>query len=182
MAGFNNDVVYGKNVDFSSATARGSSDGTLLTNGQLLIASTALNAGGTHINVGTLTSPDTSVTIGYSSPNITLQVNTAFLFKWQDVSGAFISNKNNGYFITTTASSTLPAGASEGDTIAYALDTANALTLTASAGQKIRLGSSISSTAGTATSIATGDSLTLVFKASDQVWIATSIIGNWTLA
>ena len=73
MAGFDNDVVYGLNVNFSTANATGG-NATLLTDGQMLIASTALNGGGTHINVGTLTSPDGSLTIGYSSPNITLQV------------------------------------------------------------------------------------------------------------
>lgn len=70
MAGFDNEVVYGANVDFSgSATV----NETILTNGQLIIGSTALNVGGTHINIGVLTSPGGTVTIGYSSPNITLE-------------------------------------------------------------------------------------------------------------
>lgn len=43
------------------------------------IGSTAVNVGGTHINVGGLTSPDSSITFGYSSPNITAVVNTALL-------------------------------------------------------------------------------------------------------
>lgn len=54
MAGFRNDVVFGTNVDFTT-TGLGSGTGTMLLDGQLLIASTALNAGGTHINVNTLT-------------------------------------------------------------------------------------------------------------------------------
>ena len=181
MAGFNNDVVYGVNVDFTT-TGLGSGTGTILANGQMLIGTTALNVGGTHINVGTLTSPDSSITIGYATPNITLSVNTSLLFKWQDVSGAFISNKNNGYFITATASSTMPAAASEGDTIIFALDTTQILTLTASAGQTIRVGNVVSSSGGTATSTLRGDSLTLVYRAISQSWIATSSIGTWTLA
>lgn len=69
MAGFDNEVVYGSNVDFTgSATV----SATVVTDGQLIIGSTATNVGGTHINVGVLTSPDSSITIGYSSPNITL--------------------------------------------------------------------------------------------------------------
>lgn len=64
------DVVFASNVDFSGATNPSS---TITTNGQLLIGTTAVNVGNTHINVGTLTSPDASITIGYSSPNITLQ-------------------------------------------------------------------------------------------------------------
>jgi hypothetical protein len=74
MAGFANDTVYGNNADFSiAASNKGQLTNGLITNGQLWIGSTALNVGGTHINVGILTSPDASVAIGYSTPNITLQ-------------------------------------------------------------------------------------------------------------
>lgn len=74
MAGFDNDVIYGTNIDLSGSGSGQGGTATLLTNGQMLIASTALNAGGTHVNVGTLTSPSGTLTIGYSSPNITLDV------------------------------------------------------------------------------------------------------------
>lgn len=63
-------TVYADNVDFTG-TGR---TNTITTNGQLLIGATTANAGGNHINVGTITSPDTSITVGFSSPNITLQV------------------------------------------------------------------------------------------------------------
>ena len=69
MAGISNGVIYGNNVDFSGGSPISAK---IVANGQLLIGTTALNAGGTHVNVGTLTCPDGSVTIGYSSPNITL--------------------------------------------------------------------------------------------------------------
>ena len=76
MAGFADDslgfdIVYAQNVDFSGGATPTSQ---VLTNGQLLIGTTALNAGGTHINVGTLTSPGGTLTIGYATPNITLDV------------------------------------------------------------------------------------------------------------
>lgn len=64
-------TVYADNVDFTG-TGR---TNTITTNGQLLIGSTASNAGGNHINVGQLVSANSSITIGYSSPNITLTVN-----------------------------------------------------------------------------------------------------------
>ena len=83
MSGFKNDVVVAKNGDFSQAgapNATSSESNGLITNGQLWIGSTATNAGGTHINVGTLTSPDGSVTIGYSSPNITLTASSSGTF------------------------------------------------------------------------------------------------------
>ena len=75
MSGFENDVVYAKNADFSQADNQAVSEANgLATNGQMWIGTTAVNAGGTHINVGTLTSPDSSLTLGFSSPNITAQV------------------------------------------------------------------------------------------------------------
>jgi hypothetical protein len=73
MPGFDSGVIFGNNIDMSGTSAT-SGAATLLTNGQLLIATTALNAGGTHVNVGTLTSPGGTLTIGYSSPNITLDL------------------------------------------------------------------------------------------------------------
>lgn len=72
MAGFENDVLLCSNVNFNPALPKPHT-GLITTNGQLIIGSTALNAGGTHLNIGVLTSPDGSITIGYSSPNITLQ-------------------------------------------------------------------------------------------------------------
>lgn len=72
MAGFENDVLLCSNVNFNPALPKPHT-GLITTDGQLIIGSTALNAGGTHLNIGVLTSPDGSITIGYSSPNITLQ-------------------------------------------------------------------------------------------------------------
>jgi len=81
MSGFAHDgndieLVYSKNVDFSGGATP---TGQILTNGQMLIGTTAVNAGGTHINVGTLTSPDSSITFGFSSPNITAVANAGAL-------------------------------------------------------------------------------------------------------
>jgi hypothetical protein len=75
MAGFENDVMFAKNADFTQADNQSPTESNgLATNGQLWIGSTAVNAGGTHINVGNITSPNNSISIGYASPNITLQV------------------------------------------------------------------------------------------------------------
>lgn len=75
MSGFDNDVVYAKNADFTQADNQAVSEANgLATNGQLWIGTTTANAGGTHINVGTLTSPLGTLSIGYSTPNITLDL------------------------------------------------------------------------------------------------------------
>jgi len=66
MSGFDNQTMFANNVDFTGSS---NVQPRVTTNGQLLIGSTA----SPNIQVGTLTSPDGSVTIGYSSPNITLK-------------------------------------------------------------------------------------------------------------
>lgn len=63
MAGFDNDIMYANNADFSTAGAGGGSESNgLISNGQLWIGRTAVNAGGTHIDVNTLTA-GTGITI-----------------------------------------------------------------------------------------------------------------------
>lgn len=66
MAGFSNDVMYAENVNFA-----GGKSATVTTDGQILIGNTA---GPHNIKVGSLTSPLGTITIGYSSPNITLDL------------------------------------------------------------------------------------------------------------
>lgn len=71
MAGFDNDVVYSNNVDFSGAGGGRGGNATMLLDGQLLIGRTSLNAGGTNIDVGTLTA-GSGVTITNGPGSITL--------------------------------------------------------------------------------------------------------------
>lgn len=54
MAGFDNDIVYAKNADFTGSTTVVESNGLVLDK-QIWVGSTSVNAGGTHINVLTLT-------------------------------------------------------------------------------------------------------------------------------
>jgi len=76
MAGIKNDIVFAKNADFTAANNTSPSEANgLATNGQMWIGTTNVNAGGSHVNVGNITSPDGSLTIGYSSPNITATIN-----------------------------------------------------------------------------------------------------------
>lgn len=72
MPGFHNDFIYADNMDLSGATVPAITNG-LQTDGQLWIGSTALNAGGTHVNVGTLTSTGGTVTISKNGVNINLE-------------------------------------------------------------------------------------------------------------
>lgn len=70
MAGFANDVMVADNVNFTGLTGVPGKAATVTTDKQLLIGSSAAP----HIRVGTLTSPLGTLSIGYSSPDITLDV------------------------------------------------------------------------------------------------------------
>ena len=103
-------------------------------------------------------------------------------FTWNDVSGAFSPLKNNGYFVTGTATGTLPASPAQGDTIKFFVDHATqVLTIDAPGTQIIRFGSSVSSAGGTFVSTLQGDSVELVYRASDTCWCAIAgFTGTWT--
>lgn len=105
-------------------------------------------------------------------------------FTWSDVSGAFSPLKNNGYFITATATGTLPAGPAQGDTIKFFVDHASqVLTIDAPGTQIIRLGSLVTSAGGTAVSTAQGDSVELVYRSSDTCWCAIAgFTGTWVIS
>ena len=103
-------------------------------------------------------------------------------FPWTDVSGAVSASVNNGYFVTATCTSTLPSAPSQGDTIKYIVDNSSqVLTIQASAGKFIRLGNTVTAAAGTAVSTLQGDSIELVYRASDLTWFALASVGQWNL-
>lgn len=316
MAGFENDVLLCENVNFNPALPK-PHPGLITTDGELIIGSTALNAGGTHLNIGNITS--SSLTIGYSSPDITIETNgggnpieqitvdnstppgtnpvlpdangnftitgaqqvnadlanviqthsfaansfavtiqradsaavadvnqngvchfdsgdfsvaaTGFVTlagggagqtitgdsggalsptagNWNilgrsgsktsgsgstltinsppyaDQGGSTTVTLNSGSFATAAITLTTPAtaGLADGDLLEFVATTAGALVIQFAATQVGHIGSSASSAAGTFTSTATGDSVTLRYQASTNDWWATSVVGNWTVA
>ena len=101
---------------------------------------------------------------------------------WTDEAVSFAAAAGNGYFVTATATATLPASPTQGQTIAFEVDSASGiLTVQANTGQTIQIGKAVSVSAGVALSNFTGDSLTLVYRASDTSWRATSVIGTWSV-
>lgn len=70
MAGFANDILIADNVNFTGLSGIPGKTPTMTGNGELLIGSVA----SPQIKVGVLVSPDGSLNIGYSSPNITLEL------------------------------------------------------------------------------------------------------------
>lgn len=111
----------------------------------------------------------------------TFQPVSSTAMTWTEVSGAFASAINNGYIITNTASTTLPAAPTVGQTIQFIVDTTNILTITANTGQIFRLNTTVSATAGTAVNVARGCAITFTYAPTSASWIASSSEGNWTL-
>lgn len=100
---------------------------------------------------------------------------------WTDQAASFAVSVRNGYFVIGTATATLPANPSQGDIVYFAVDTANICTIKANTGQVIRLGTTVSATAGTCVSNFRGDSITLVFRTTGSAWIAISDEGTWSI-
>lgn len=103
---------------------------------------------------------------------------------FSQVGASATSALNTGEFVTAAVTRTLPAsaGLADGDLFIYVCTTAGALIVQSVTAQKIRIGNTITSAAGSATSTAIGDSLTLRFDATDGFFYAVSVIGNWTLS
>ncbi len=117
-----------------------------------------------------LQSAGTAVAPTFVKPNIFLTT-----------SGTFTATKGRGYIVTGASTITLPSAPSTGDTVSIMCDTASNVVVTASSGQVISIQAVISNYAGTATSAAAGNAITLVYNSGDTSWIAYKVIGSWTL-
>lgn len=102
---------------------------------------------------------------------------------FSQVGASATSSLNTGEFVTAAVTRTLPAsaGLADGDLFIYVCTTAGALVIQSVGAQKIRLGNTISAAAGTATSTAIGDSITLRFNATDGFFYSVSSTGSWTI-
>lgn len=147
----------------------------IATNGQIIIGSTAGAPAAATLSAGN------GISITNASNSITI-ASVQGGFVWSDTSGTVTAVAQNGYFITTTCTSTLPASPSEGDTVKYIVDTTNLLTITGNTGQKIRIGTQLSAAAGTAVNTQQGDSIELVYRTTGTTWFASSNpVGGWNV-
>ena len=129
--------------------------------------------------------PSTSgyvLTSNGASAQPTFQAAVFTKMPWTDEGTNFNAAVQNGYFITATATATLPPSPSQGDVISFIVDSVSGiLTITANTSQFIRIGKQITLTAGTVASNFNGDALTLVYRSSDATWKALDEIGTWTV-
>lgn len=145
------------------------------TDGQVIIGSSAGAPAAATLSAGT------GITITNGNNTITIAA-TGSEIVWTDEAVSFNAVAGNGYFITAgSVVATLPGSPTQGQTIDFAVDTTSSFEILANTGQVIRIGTAVSASAGNATSNARGDSVTLVYRSSDTAWIATSVIGTWTV-
>src|SRR4029079_16306815 len=97
-------------------SSKGQAANGLLTNGQMWIGTTSTNVGGTHINVGTITSPDSSITVGYASPNITIVANTSGGLLHSLTGNSGVATASSGNINVLTANS-IPKFVGSGSTL-----------------------------------------------------------------
>ena len=119
-----------------------------------------------------------------ASSQPTFQILPFTQMPWTDETTTFSPAVGNGYFVTGTATATLPASPSQGNTISFCVDGSVALTITANTGQYIQVGAAKSASAGTCVNAATttGCSIILVYRASDDIWFAVPAPqGTWTV-
>jgi hypothetical protein len=116
-----------------------------------------------------------------NSPNSpTFQPSVAF-FPYTIEGSSFLASPNNGYFCTGNITATLPASPSNGSVVVIYTESTVIVTVTANAGQTIRLNTSVSASAGTAQNVTGGSSLTLVYKSNTTQWCVTAVVGSWTI-
>ncbi len=177
-------VIYGgtgavsfpiNGVLVSGATTTTALTSLTLSAGQIVIGATGAAPAAASLTAGT----GISITPGVNSITI---ASTATGVSWSDQATSFAAAADHGYFITGTATATLPASPSEGDTINFAVDAATVLTITANTGQFIRVGTAVTLAAGTCVSTARGDSLTLTYRSAGLTWLCIDAPqGVWVL-
>lgn len=111
-----------------------------------------------------------------SGSGSTLTVNSV-VFTDQGSSTTIASD--NGYFVTGAFAMTLPAAPAQGELCIVYADTTSTVTITANAGQVIRLGTNVTAAAGSITSGSRGDSISLRYRTSGTEWNAVSATGGW---
>ena len=182
MAGFENDVLLCSNVNFNPALPKPHT-GLITTDGQMIIGTTALNAGGTHLSIGVLTSPLGTISIGYSFPNITLDLAGSENFTWKTITTSQALTVDTGYICISPGgalSLSLPAVSAVGNIIEITLDGSTSFSITQGAGQQIRVGNlaTMAGVGGSLTSTQQGDSIRMVCSVTNLKWNVLSSMGN----
>lgn len=181
-----NQILYSSSANTVTGLAT-ANNGVLTTNATGVPVVTSMASDGGLLIGSASGAPTVSILTAGTGISITNAANSITItatgagFPWTDTSGTVNAAVNNGYFITGTTNSTLPANPSQGDMIKYIVDTTSILTITANAGQKIRMANNLSAATGTAVNSIQGDSVELVYRASGGTWQAQNFNGAWVI-
>jgi len=128
-------------------------------------------------NINILGGPGVTVT-GSGS---TLTINSVL---YTDQAASTTVEADSGSFMTAngTITLTLPASPVQGERCEFVVTKAQTLIIAANTGQVINYGNMASSTAGTLTSSAKGDAMTLVYEDGTNDWFVLNSVGIWTVA
>lgn len=145
-----------------------------VTDGQIIIGSSSSQPAAANISAGA------GISIVNGMNTITISATGGGL-TWSDNSGSFTATSNTGYFLTAASTPTLPAAPTAGDICEFVVIAAATMTITGNTGQFIRLGNTITASAGTCVSATIGNTIRLVYRATGTTWWADSATGSWTL-
>jgi len=175
MAGFQNDVLIAKNVDFTGVQP---TSGKVTVNSQLLIGSTVAP----NIRVGALTSTGGTVVITTGAGTINLEA-LGSVHPWNEVAVPTNAVAYNGYFVTAATTITLPVGVLGNDIQIVDLGAGGGVIIQAQAGDIISIGNVSSSAGGTATSTSDGDAIRMIYNLTTNRWVSVpGSQGIWNLA
>lgn len=184
MAGFENSVLICDNVNFNTGLPK-PHFGLITTDGQLIIGSTALNAGGTHLNIGTLSSSNSTITITNGPGTISLTAGSQLANRYTADSGVAAPAANNlnvfgsGSFTTTGAASNLTLSltglTNHAVLVGAGTSTITKVGPTGTAGQVLQSGGAAADPAfSTATFPATATGTGTILRADGTNWVATT--------
>lgn len=141
-SGSENNLIFAANADFSGSSSPSLANG-LATNGQLWIGSTALNAGGTHVNVGTIAgSGGINVTNGAGTITIDGSGIVGGVPSITGTANQVLVNGTSGSAVTTAATLTTPQDIGTASSVTFGnvtLATGGALRTGTGAGNTLRL-------------------------------------------
>lgn len=175
-SGFDNDVMYADNVDFSGGSPVAAK---VTTDGQLLIGATA----SPNIRVATLTA-GTGISITNAAGSITIDA-TSSGFTWTEETSTPISAAVNSGYIANLGSLltfNLPGTFAVGDIIRIAGKGAGLWVIDAPAGDTIHFGNQDTTSGGTITATNRYDAIEIIGTVANTEWTVISSQGNLTVA
>ena len=94
---------------------------------------------------------------------------------WNDRAISFAASSNNGYFVSASATGTMPASPAQGDEVEFCITNAGVtMTIVANAGQRLCVGTDLSAIAGNTVATNLGSSISFTYQASSSTWFSVT--------